>query len=535
MERKSYEHFGVMLDCSRNAVMKPQQVMKMIDYLVKLGYNTLELYCEDTLEVSGEPYFGYLRGRYTADEIKAIDAYAAERGVELIPCVQTLAHYTNAVKNERFYEITDVNDILLIDDEKTYEFLDRVFASLAANFTSRHVNIGMDEAHMVGLGRYLDLHGFSDRFEILNRHLRRVAEICEKYGFKPHMWSDMFFRLMLHGEYHGKGLHVPKEVRDSVPENVELTYWDYYSWDADLYDEMFKSHEEFGREIWFAGGAWCWNGFAPLHSVSFRSMKPAMLNVEKHRIKHVLITMWGDNGKECSFFSLLPTLYAIRRYADGVNDDAQIRREFDKQFDLKFDDFMLLELPNLRKGKETMDRIEDPCKSLLYNDCFLGLLDTEVERAGEIPYGEYAQKIAEAIPRAGEFGYIFDTLSKLCSALELKYDLGVRTRRAYKSGDKNQVKQIAADYRETVRRVEIFYQAFAALWQRENKPFGFEVQDIRFGGLIQRLKSCQARLELYADGKLEKIEELEENILDLRKDGNFQHNFYRHLVTPSEL
>ena len=515
--------------------MQPQQVMKMIDYLGKLGYNALELYCEDTLEVAGEPYLGYLRGRYTSAEIKAIDSYARERGIELIPCVQALAHYTNAVKNERFVEITDVNDILLVDDERTYEFLDRVFASLAENFTSRHVNIGMDEAHMVGLGKYLDIHGFSNRFEILARHLQRVAAICDKYGFKPHMWSDMFFRLTLNGEYYGKGVHIPKEVRSSVPENVGLAYWDYYHTDAETYDEMFASHEEFGREVWFAGGAWCWNGFAPMHSFSLRTMKTAMANVEKHNVEHVLITMWGDNGKECSFFALLPTLYAIRRYGDGVTDDAQIRREFNEQFALNFDDFMLLELPNVRKGNTQTDRIECTCKTLLYSDCFLGLFDKEVERTGEIPYGEYAKKIAEAAPRAGEFAYIFDVAEKLCSVLEIKYDLGVRTRKAYRAGNRDDIKKIIADYRETINRVKIFHEAFSALWMRENKPYGFEVHDIRLGGLMQRLSSCAERLELYASGKIEKIEELEEDILPYKKDEDFQCNIYRLLATPSDL
>ena len=47
----------------------------MIDCLVKMGYDTLELYTEDTYEIEGEPYFGYMRGRYTAREIKEIDVY----------------------------------------------------------------------------------------------------------------------------------------------------------------------------------------------------------------------------------------------------------------------------------------------------------------------------------------------------------------------------------------------------------------------------------------------------------------------------
>ena len=65
MDRKIevYQRFGAMLDCSRGAVLKVPTVKKLIDALQKMGYNALELYTEDTFEVEGEPYFGYLRGR----------------------------------------------------------------------------------------------------------------------------------------------------------------------------------------------------------------------------------------------------------------------------------------------------------------------------------------------------------------------------------------------------------------------------------------------------------------------------------------
>ena len=92
-----YKHFGVMIDCSRNGVMTVAAVKRMIDALQKMGYNALELYTEDTFEVGDEPYFGYLRGRYTGAELREIDAYAAAHGIELIPCIQTLAHFTNPV------------------------------------------------------------------------------------------------------------------------------------------------------------------------------------------------------------------------------------------------------------------------------------------------------------------------------------------------------------------------------------------------------------------------------------------------------
>ena len=60
------KRFGVMLDWSRNAVMKPEQVKKFVGILRRFGYNMLQLYTEDTYQVENEPYFGYMRGSYTA-------------------------------------------------------------------------------------------------------------------------------------------------------------------------------------------------------------------------------------------------------------------------------------------------------------------------------------------------------------------------------------------------------------------------------------------------------------------------------------
>lgn len=530
---KNYKHFGVMLDCSRNAVMKPSAVKRFIDCLEKMGYNTLELYAEDTYRVEGEPYFGYLRGGYTAAEIKDIDAYALQHGVELIPCIQTLAHFNNTVKLPVYRDIVDTADILLIDEEKTYEFLDKIFASAAANFTSRRIHIGMDEAHMVGLGAYLDKHGFADRAQLLVRHLNRVAKIAEKYGFQPHMWSDMFFRLANHGEYYARGLHIPESVIERVPDNVELTYWDYYHSDVADYDAMMESHKEFGKEIWFAGGAWSWNGFAPFHTYSLKTMRPAMESVRKNGVENVLLTMWGDNGKECSFFALLPTLYAIRQYADGNFDESKISRGFKETFGISYEDFTLLELPNATKGTKAGTIAENPCKSLLYSDCFLGILDKAVEAEGKIPFAEYAEKLSDAALRAGEFKYIFDALSALCEVMEIKAELGVRTRKAYRADNKAELTGLLNKYTVLSERLEAFYKLFKELWMRENKPFGWEIQDARLGGVMLRIRSCKERLEEYISGKIPAVEELDEDILPYVN--GLELNNYRLLVSPSDI
>ena len=49
-----FNTLGLMLDCSRNAVMTVNELKRFIELLSKLGYNQFMLYTEDTYEVDGE-------------------------------------------------------------------------------------------------------------------------------------------------------------------------------------------------------------------------------------------------------------------------------------------------------------------------------------------------------------------------------------------------------------------------------------------------------------------------------------------------
>lgn len=94
---KNFDSFGVMIDCSRNAVPNVAGLKRFFDILSQMGYNLAMLYTEDTYEVENEPYFGYKRGRYSASELRELDDYAASVGIELGPRgIQTLAHLNAA-------------------------------------------------------------------------------------------------------------------------------------------------------------------------------------------------------------------------------------------------------------------------------------------------------------------------------------------------------------------------------------------------------------------------------------------------------
>ena len=116
------KRFGVMLDMSRNAVMKPEELKKFAATIKKLGYNMIQLYTEDTYEVPGEPYFGYMRGRYTCEELKAIDDYCFAYGIELVPCLECYGHMEKYLVWPEAAPIKDTSSVLLAREEKTFEF-----------------------------------------------------------------------------------------------------------------------------------------------------------------------------------------------------------------------------------------------------------------------------------------------------------------------------------------------------------------------------------------------------------------------------
>lgn len=513
---KKFEKLGVMIDMSRNAVMSMAGLKRFLPLLRKMGYNCVMLYTEDTYEVNEEPHFGYLRGRYSKEEMKELDAFAASLGMTVIPCIQTLAHL-NAYLRWKKVGI-DCDDIMMTDDPRTYELIDHMFATLKECFASPVIHVGMDEAHMLGRGKHLDRYGYETINDIMKRHLKRVLEIAGKYDYEVMLWSDMYFRPWNGGEYGIPKCKMPKEIVESVPKEVIPVYWDYYKMDEKSYSDMIENHKQLSDRTWFAGGAWSWYGMIPYNRFTIRSMIPAIDACKKHRIKNVFMTMWGDDGGECSHFSQLSSLLYIAEYAKGNRDEDKIKAKFKRLVGIDYDEFMRIDLPNEVVPYEGTPK--NPSKYMLYSDYFNGYLDYTVKRGAGKRYEEFAADLAKTARRSRRYGYVFDTAAKLCEVLALKYELGVRTREAYQAGDKETLRGLAEnEYARLPKLINAYGRAYEKQWMTDNKPHGFDVQDLRLGGLIRRTESCRRRLLDYVNGRIDVIDELEEKILPLGEEG----------------
>lgn len=513
-ETPRFETDGAMIDVSRNTFPKVQCVKDMIRAMALMGLNMLMLYMEDAYEIEGEPYFGYMRGRYSPDELRAIDDYADLFGIEVVPCIQTLAHLREALQWDVYREVRDTDDILMIDEEKTYALIAKMIDAVSKPLRSKRIHLGMDEAHYVGLGKYLRKNGPCDRFELMTRHLTRVCEIARERGLSPMIWSDMYFRLAsVDSEYRGTEHTLPARLFETPLPDVGLVYWDYYENDPAVYETMLAMHARFERPVLFAGAAWTWCGATPHYDKAITCSRAALAACKKAGVREVFVTAWQDDGDGFAVNALAAMqYYAEQGYADAVDEDAFAHRFWAVTGVslAAFEDYgSLHRVPGL--ADVGVDPV-NPANNLLWQDVLMGLLDRNTAALADA----LAERYARLAPRLHahsaaypEYAPLFDMAESICLVLAKKVTIGLRLKACYDQDDRAALQRMAEeDLSALSALVKTLRLRHRKVWFALNEPFGWEVLDIRYGGLLARIDTAISRIGAYLAGETDSIPEL---------------------------
>lgn len=519
-ETRILESNGVQFDLSRNAVMKVKTIKDFILRMAKMGLDTFYMYMEDVYKLEKYPYFGYMRGAYSKEELKEVVSYAQIFGIEVIPAIQTLGHLAKTLRWSYAGNMQDNEDVLLVGEEETYTFIEEMIKICRECFSTNRLHIGMDEAYGLGAGAYLKKNGYEDPYVIMSKHLSRVIEISEKYGFRPMIWSDMYLTLGSQtGTQYDPNCKLPDNIAELIPENIQMVYWDYFAETEKEYEVMFSLHEEMKRDIIFAGGIWLWGNVVSDFGRTFRSTRAAITAAKKHGVKEVFATVWGDDGCEVSRYQALlgMQLFAELTYYDDVTDE-QIAEMFNICTGYSMDAFMLFDTDDLKgwtdlEGIDSIWRAVQFSKHILWQDVLIGLFDVNYKDIDlEKKYLEKLDAL-DKLPHQGDLQYVFNYQKKLIDVLYKKCRIGINIRDAYKAKDIAKLSDLVEKLYILEEDYEILGQLFRDMWLKENKAFGLEVMDLRFGALIQRIGTAIHRLESYINGDITVIDELEEELL----------------------
>ena len=513
---------GIMVDLSRNLVFTVPAMTRMFRRLALLGFNTVLLYCEDTYELPGEPAFGMMRGRYSAEEIRAMDDAAAAVGIELIGCIQTLGHMAQILQWEQAYgEIKDTASVMRVEVERTHTLIGKMLDFWSENLRSRRIHVGMDETHDLGRGRYLDRNGYKSGFELFTQQLNLVNAACIKRGLKPMIWSDMFFRLTNPAQsYYVLNTTIPEEVRAAIPENVELVYWDYYTLDQDFYEKFIERHRELNGEPLMGAGVWIWSRLWYDQELSGKANRACVNGCRNKNLKEIFFTMWGDDGAICHWDSAWTGLTEAADLAYGIDNEEAVAKRYNA---LTGSDYFINNLPcrlhhpNKRSGQENIiPAMHNSDMAIFWDDILqgLGYRNLQVIDKNLIPQiiGEYKEILAGLEPhrddcKGANLNYAWLLTRYMLNKMLCRQKL----EEAYFAGDKAALKVLAdKDLPQLAEYFSCVMQEFRKQWLAVGKVFGLETMQHRMGGQKERILEAAVRINEYLAGAYDKLEELEQ-------------------------
>lgn len=270
-----FQYRGIMLDCARH-FHSLETVKRLINQLAHYKFNIFHWHLTDDegwrIEIKSlpqlteigawrgmdqvlEPQYSTLTERhggfYRQHEIKEVIAYAAERGITVIPEIDIPGHSRAAIKSlpEWLIDREDqsayrsiqyyTDNVLSPALPGTYQFIDRVLEEVAALFPSPWVHIGGDE---VPDGVWLDSpkcqalmaeHGYHHSHELQGHLLRYAEQKLKSLGKRMVGWEEAH-----HGNKVSKdtviyswlsekaALHCAKQGFDVILQPGQFTYLD---------------------------------------------------------------------------------------------------------------------------------------------------------------------------------------------------------------------------------------------------------------------------------------------------------------------
>lgn len=517
-EKITFKTFGILLDCSRTGIVTVEHFKHWLRRLALMGYNMAMLYTKDAYQLPGETYFGYMRGAYSLEEIREIDAYASKLGVEMVASIQALGHLEPILRWPAYHEVKDTDNVLLVDEEKSYVLLEKMLKFWSDALGTRRIHLGMDETHDLGRGRFMDKFGYERGFDIYNRHLGKVCGICDKFKLKPMIWSDMYFRLGNKNlDYYDKTTVIPEDVKNAIDKRAELVYWDYYHRDEDFYSDYIKRHRDLDKEPVMASGIWTWSRMWYDHEQTVATAGPCIEACKKTKLSELIFTMWGDDGGYCEFDSAFAGMAWAADYAfNGKADDDRIEKFFQAVFGSSYR--LQLEAAELEisifkeDGTPHFDILAGP---VLWDDPLMGIIwheylffDKNVWSTAIKKLKRVSEKIAphRDDTKAGHINHAWN----ICNALIKKLAFRTALLKAYHENDRASLLKLKDnDIPYVIEAIQMLNESFRIQWARSYKSYGLEVMQIKLAGLCERYRETGRRITEYLDGKTTEIHELE--------------------------
>ncbi len=306
---------GFLLDISRGRAPQVATLRALIELLTQLRYNELYLYTEHTFRFRRHPEIGKEAGGLSARDVRELDAFAQERHVDLVPCLQTFGHMRRILELPRYRRLAESDRLWSVSPEKpaTYRLLEELLEEHLPCFSSEFAHLNCDEPIDLGEGRSKRRAQREGLGAVFAGHVNRVAAMARRLGKRPMIWADV--------------LADHPETLERLDEDITLADW-WYEADHDF--NRVARFRDAGRRFLNVAGTSSWTSLFPRLPTALPNIAGHARAARRHGGDGFLLTDWGDGG-HYNFLSgsLYPLAFgAEAAWNGGEPDEAAVREAF---------------------------------------------------------------------------------------------------------------------------------------------------------------------------------------------------------------
>ncbi|MDD5707780.1 MAG: family 20 glycosylhydrolase [Kiritimatiellae bacterium] len=220
---------GLMLDAAR-FVESPAYYRRFLDFCAEWQINAVIFRLTDdqgcALHFRSHPELRTHTNALSPSEVAELARYAAARGIELIPEIESLGHSRYITQTPEHSELNDQGpdghaefSALIPLHPKTLQLLGDLYAEAADLFSSRYLHAGCDEVNWGGSAFSRALLIDRTRAQVCGDYLNALHARIHELGKEMIVWDDMVLR------------HDPT-VLDHLDRRIILHDWEYAGIDA---------------------------------------------------------------------------------------------------------------------------------------------------------------------------------------------------------------------------------------------------------------------------------------------------------------
>ncbi len=270
---------GTMVDMSEGPLLHVEEIKRQIDLLARWKVNQYYFYNETTIALDGLPPAAP-GARLSKSDVKEIVAYARERHIDVVPCLELYGHLHDLFRREEFSDLADFPHGVEfnVQDPRVTKLLVDWAGQYMELFPSSFVHVGFDETWQL---QEAARKGGSSPASQFVEQLNRVSGLFTQHGKTVLAWADIMVKF--------------PEIVPHLPPGIIAVSWFYDPRPDPQYEHWLKPLVQNRIPYMVAPGVNGWSEIAPDYALTFDNIDTFVAAGRKSGALGVINTIWSDD------------------------------------------------------------------------------------------------------------------------------------------------------------------------------------------------------------------------------------------------